>query len=243
MTSPPLLADHTLPDVCHTVSGRAAALAVAGSCLSSRILYGSPPLHALVDVEWRTGHHRSASCAGKDRRLCGGPRLPTSSLRVSADRSSRSRPPRRTISRPSTCQRPFPTPGSVANAVLAAYHARSGWRTHGLPPQSRTVTADTPPSASPRSAVPAGTTSAPAGGTTGETRCLSQALRLQVVAARASRSPSTTRSAARPRAWPSDSPRRRGRVDAWLDQPPHNRLLQPRTFARHGRRDRHRRSG
>ena len=75
-------------------------------------------------------------------------------------------------------------------------------RTHGLPPQS-------PPSASPRSAVPAGTTSAPAGGTTGETRCLSQALRLQVVAARASRSPSTTRSAARPRAWPSDSPRRR----------------------------------
>ena len=38
------------------------------------------------------------------------------------------------------------------------------------PPQSGTVTADTPPSASPRSAVPAGTTSAPAGGTTGETR-------------------------------------------------------------------------
>ena len=75
---------------------------------------------------------------------------------------------------------------------------RRGWRTHGLPPQSGTVTADTPPSASPRSAVSAGTTSAPAGGTTGETRCLSQALRLQVVAARASRSPSTTRSAARP---------------------------------------------
>ena len=53
------------------------------------------------------------------------------------------------------------------------------WRTHGLPPQSGTVTADTPPSASPRSAVPAGTTS----------RCLSQALRLQVVAARAEPEP------------------------------------------------------
>ena len=41
----------------------------------------------------------------------------------------------------------------------------------------------------------------------------------------------------------SDSPRRRGRVDAWLDQPFHNRLRQPRTFARHGRGDRHLRSG
>ena len=57
-------------------------------------------------------------------------------------------------------------------------HSAVVWRTHGLPPQSGTVTADTPPSASPRSAVPAGTTSAPAGGTTGETRCPSQALRL-----------------------------------------------------------------
>ena len=85
-------------------------------------------------------------------------------------------------------------------------------------PAVGTVTADTPPSASPRSAVPAGTTSAPAGGTTGETRCPSQTLRLQVVAARASRSPSTTRSAARPRAWPSDSPRRRG---------PRRRLARP----------------
>ena len=131
----------------------------------------------------------------------------------------------------------------LANPFTTTRPAVLAGHPHGLPPQSRTVTADTPPSASPRSAVPAGTTSAPAGGTTGETRCLSQALRLQVVAARASRSPSTTRSAARPRAWPSDSPRRRGRVDAWLDQPPHNRLLQPRTFARHGRGDRHRRSG
>ena len=67
------------------------------------------------------------------------------------------------------------------------------------------MTADTPPGASPRSAVPAATTSAPAGGTTGKTRCVSQALRLQVVAARASPTP-------------------------WLAQPPHNRLRQPRTF-------------
>ncbi len=74
------------------------------------------------------------------------------------------------------------------------------WWTHGLPPQSGTVTADTPPSASPRSAVPAGTTSAPAGGTTGP--------------------PAGRRG--------SDSPRRRSRDDAWLDQPPHNRLRQPR---------------
>ena len=103
-------------------------------------------------------------------------------------------------------------------------HEHGGWWTHGLPPQSGTVAADAPPSASPRSAVPAGTTSAPAGGTPGETRCPSQAFRLQVVAAHARRSPTTKPAAARPRAWPSDSPRRRGRVDAWLDQPPHNRL-------------------
>ena len=46
---------------------------------------------------------------------------------------------------------------------LGACNRYSGLRrrTHGLPPQSGTVTADTPPSASPRSAVPAGTTSAP----------------------------------------------------------------------------------
>ena len=48
----------------------------------------------------------------------------------------------------------LPHSGSVANAVRAAYHARSGWRTHGLPPQVGTVTADTPLSASPRSPVP-----------------------------------------------------------------------------------------
>ena len=57
-------------------------------------------------------------------------------------------------------------------------------------------------------AVPAGTTSPSAGGMTAATRCPSQALGLQVVATRAGRSPSTTRSAARPRAWPSGSPRR-----------------------------------
>ena len=56
-------------------------------------------------------------------------------------------------------------------------------------------------------------------------------LRLQVVATRASRTAGLAVGLA---------PRRRGRVDAWLDQPPHNphnRLRQPRTFARHGRGD------
>ena len=52
-------------------------------------------------------------------------------------------------------------PGESLAAVLATCHPTGGWWTHGLPPQSGTVTADTPPSASPRSAVPAGTTSAP----------------------------------------------------------------------------------
>ena len=99
-----------------------------------------------------------------------------------------------------------------------------GGRSHGLPPQSGTETADTPPSASPRSAVPAGTSCAPAGGTAGETRSPSTTLRLQVVAARASRSPSTN---ALGRAAAGFGRRTRrdaaGRVDAWLDQPPHNR--------------------
>ena len=61
-------------------------------------------------------------------------------------------------------------------------------------PAVGTVTADTPLSASPRSAVPPDTASAPAGGNDGRAG-LSQALGLQVVAARAGRSPSTTRSA------------------------------------------------
>ena len=46
-------------------------------------------------------------------------------------------------------------------------------------PAVGTVTADTPLSASPRSAVPTGTTSPSAGGTTAATRCPSQALGLQ----------------------------------------------------------------
>ena len=49
-----------------------------------------------------------------------------------------------------------------------------------LPPQSGPVTADTPLGAMPRSTVPAG-------GTTGATRCPSQGLGLQVIAARAGR--------------------------------------------------------
>ena len=84
---------------------------------------------------------------------------------------------------------PTITAGTACSPPSLARLEDGWWRTHGLPPQSGTVTADAPPSASPRSAVPAGTTSAPAGGTTGETRCPSQTLRLQVVAARASRSP------------------------------------------------------
>ena len=52
------------------------------------------------------------------------------------------------------------------------------WRTHGLPPQSGPVTADTPLSA-------IAATDGPAAGTTGATRCPSQGLGLQVIAARA----------------------------------------------------------
>ena len=111
---------------------------------------------------------------------------------------------------------------------------RGGGWTHGLPPQS-------PPSASPRSAVPAGTTSAPAGGTTGETRCPSQALRL--TGRRGSREPEPVDNALGRTAagfGRRTRPRRRGRVDAWLDQPPHKTAsASPRT----GRGDRHLRSG
>ena len=64
-------------------------------------------------------------------------------------------------------------------------------------PAVGTVTADTPLSPSPRSAVPAGTTFRAGGGTTGATRCPSEALGLQVIAARAGRS--TSRERGRPR--------------------------------------------
>ena len=66
-----------------------------------------------------------------------------------------------------------PPPGGPARLAVP-------WWTHGLPPQSGPVTADTPLSAMPRSTVPAG-------GTTGATRCPSQGLGLQVIAARAGR--------------------------------------------------------
>ena len=74
----------------------------------------------------------------------------------------------RTIRQAATCFRGADQPGR-GRATSAAARTRWWW-THGLPPQSGTVTADTPPSASPRSAVPAAMTSAPAGGTTGATR-------------------------------------------------------------------------
>ena len=83
--------------------------------------------------------------------------------------------------------------------AIAARKPRGGGLTD-CPPQSGTVTADTPLKRIAAMAVPAGTTSPSAGGMTAATRCPSQALGLQVVAARAGRSPSTTRSAARPRA-------------------------------------------
>ena len=115
---------------------------------------------------------RSTYCKGKE---------PARTLIVERRFDGQQHPPRQRPQRSSLS----PPPSPDVDRRLA-----TRWRTHGLPPQVGTVTVDTPPSASPRSAVPAGTTSAPAGGTTGATRCPSQALRLQVVAARASRSPS-----------------------------------------------------
>ena len=90
---------------------------------------------------------------------------------------ARRRPPRRVRVRPAAPLDPdrrqrLGTPGRRSTSK------RRDCRSGVADAPSATVTADTPPSASPRSAVPAGTTSAPAGGTTGETRCPSQALRL-----------------------------------------------------------------
>ena len=84
-------------------------------------------------------------------------------------------------------------PTAASRQPAGAWNRYSGlrWRTHGLPPQSGTVTADTPPS---RIAAIGGV-GGPAGGTTGETRLsCPKLLRLQVVAARASRSRPTTAS-------------------------------------------------
>ena len=96
-------------------------------------------------------------------------------------------------------------------------------------PAVGTVTADTPPSASPRSAVPAGTTSAPAG----RDDARREALGLQVVAARAGpefvNNP-VGRAAAG--LGPSDSPATG--ADVWLDQPPPARSA-PALAARPGR--------
>ena len=67
-----------------------------------------------------------------------------------------------------------------------------------------------------------------AGGTTGATRCPSQALGLQVIAARAGRS--TVENAGGPAAAGlavGHADGRAGAFDAWLDQPPHHRLRQP----------------
>ena len=71
-------------------------------------------------------------------------------------------------------------------------------RTHGLPPKSETVIAAAPLSASPRSAGPAGATSAP----TGRDDARREALGLQVVAARrGAENPQQPSRVARPRAW------------------------------------------
>ena len=54
---------------------------------------------------------------------------------------------------------PCPRRRRVERPSLCPASKTAWWRTHGLPPAVGTVPADTPPSTSPRSAVPAGTTS------------------------------------------------------------------------------------
>ena len=104
-----------------------------------------------------------------------------------------------------------------------------GWWTHGLPPKSGTVTAD----AAQRIAAIGGTGRhdfrAGWTGTTGATRAVRpRPSALQVAAARAGRSSSTTRSAARPRAGPSDSPPTGARGSTpGSTSPPHAALPQP----------------
>ena len=104
------------------------------------------------------------------------------------------------------------------------------WRTHGLPPKSGTVTA----AAAQRIAVisSTGRHDFRAGwtGTTGATRAVrSRPSALQVAAARAGRSSSTTRSAARPTGLgPSDSPTTGARGSTpGSTSPPHAALPQP----------------
>ena len=111
-----------------------------------------------------------------------------------------------------------------------------GWWTHGLPPKSGTVTADAAQhiaaiGGTGRHDFRAGWT-----GTTGATRAVrSRPSALQVAAARAGRSSSTTRSAARPRAWAVGlADHGRPRFDAWLDQPAPRRSA-PALAARPGR--------
>ena len=148
MTSPPLLADHTLPDVCHTVSGRAAALAAAGSCLSPRILPGCPP--------WSTqnGATTTPQCRVRPQGPGPAPFAICLSFRAPADpqerrnlygeptlRSSCLVPPEGTRRRelfpgPQDPSTPFAALPRARRTPCSQGITRSTWRTHGLPPQS-----------------------------------------------------------------------------------------------------------